>query len=100
MLIVQTEGCSGAEIISICQDAALTTMNEDPNAPFVSPATHLELSADSSGEGGASHGVGTVCQKANYARDDCFLRVLEGSEWGTECLGGIPFGTVAIQCSF
>ena len=32
----QTEGCSGAEIISICQDAALTTMNEDPNAPFVS----------------------------------------------------------------
>lgn len=31
----QTEGCSGAEIASICQDAALTTMNEDLNAPFV-----------------------------------------------------------------
>lgn len=33
--MIQTEGCSGAEIISICQDAALTTMNEDPDAPFV-----------------------------------------------------------------
>ncbi|GHJ85370.1 hypothetical protein NliqN6_1772 [Naganishia liquefaciens] len=30
-----TEGCSGAEIASICQDAALTTMNENLNAPFV-----------------------------------------------------------------
>ncbi|KAJ9091293.1 hypothetical protein QFC20_007670 [Naganishia adeliensis] len=30
-----TEGCSGAEIASICQDAALITMNEDLNAPFV-----------------------------------------------------------------
>lgn len=31
----QTEGCSGAEIASICQDAALSAMNEDLNAAFV-----------------------------------------------------------------
>ncbi|KAL1412518.1 AAA+-type ATPase [Vanrija albida] len=30
-----TEGCSGAEVASICQDAALTTMNEDLEAPYV-----------------------------------------------------------------
>lgn len=30
-----TEGCSGAEIASICQDAALMAMNEDVNAPHV-----------------------------------------------------------------
>jgi AAA family ATPase len=32
----QTEGCSGAEIASICQDAALTAMNEDLKAEYVS----------------------------------------------------------------
>lgn len=28
----QTEGCSGAEIVSICQDAALNAMNENLEA--------------------------------------------------------------------
>jgi ATP-dependent 26S proteasome regulatory subunit len=32
----QTEGCSGAEVVSICQEAALLTMKEDISAPFVS----------------------------------------------------------------
>jgi AAA family ATPase len=32
----QTEGCSGAEVVSICQDAALSAMNENVDAPFVS----------------------------------------------------------------
>ena len=38
----QTEGCSGAEIVSMCQEAALLTMKDDINAPFVShpQATH------------------------------------------------------------
>ena len=31
----QTEGCSGAEVASICQDAALSAMNQDIDAPFV-----------------------------------------------------------------
>lgn len=35
----QTDGCSGAEIVQICQDAALRAMNADLNAPFVRPAT-------------------------------------------------------------
>ncbi|KAK4688557.1 AAA family ATPase, partial [Tremellales sp. Uapishka_1] len=39
-----TEGCSGAEVASICQDAALTAMNEDLDAPYVKK-THLEHSA-------------------------------------------------------
>ncbi|KAJ9128233.1 hypothetical protein QFC24_000525 [Naganishia onofrii] len=30
-----TAGCSGAEIASICQDAALMSMNEDLSAPYV-----------------------------------------------------------------
>jgi AAA family ATPase len=34
---LQAEGCSGAEVALICQDAALTAMNEDLDAPFVSP---------------------------------------------------------------
>ena len=31
----QTDGCSGAECASVCQDAALEAMNEDMNAPNV-----------------------------------------------------------------
>ncbi|OSC98204.1 AAA family ATPase [Trametes coccinea BRFM310] len=30
-----TEGCSGAEMTALCQEAALLTMKEDINAPFV-----------------------------------------------------------------
>ncbi|GMK56234.1 hypothetical protein CspeluHIS016_0300740 [Cutaneotrichosporon spelunceum] len=36
-----TEGCSGAEVASICQDAALATMNEDLDAPFVKKSNLL-----------------------------------------------------------
>ena len=36
LTIQQTEGCSGAEVVSICQEAALLTMKEDISAPFVS----------------------------------------------------------------
>ncbi|WRT68478.1 uncharacterized protein IL334_005454 [Kwoniella shivajii] len=39
-----TEGCSGAEVASICQDAALAAMNEDLNAPYVKHS-HLVHSA-------------------------------------------------------
>jgi len=30
-----TEGCSGAEIVALCQEAALLTMKEDIDAPYV-----------------------------------------------------------------
>lgn len=33
----QAEGCSGAEVVLICQEAALLTMKDDISAPFVSP---------------------------------------------------------------
>ena len=33
---LQTEGCSGAEVVSMCQEAALLTMKDDINALFVS----------------------------------------------------------------
>lgn len=36
MLAERTEGCSGAEIVSICQDAAFNAMNEDINIECVS----------------------------------------------------------------
>nr|ODN94476.1 AAA family ATPase [Cryptococcus depauperatus CBS 7855] len=39
-----TGGCSGAEVVSICQDAALAAMNEDINAPHVKKS-HLVHSA-------------------------------------------------------
>jgi len=29
----QTSGCSGAEIVAVCQEAALLTMQQDMNAP-------------------------------------------------------------------
>ena len=32
----QTEGCSGAEITSLCQEAAILTMQNNMNAPCVS----------------------------------------------------------------
>jgi hypothetical protein len=35
-MLRQTEGCSGAEVVSMCQEAALLTMKDDINAPFVS----------------------------------------------------------------
>ena len=33
----QTEGCSGAEITSLCQEAAILTMQNDMSALYVSP---------------------------------------------------------------
>ncbi|KAK4050922.1 AAA+-type ATPase [Microbotryomycetes sp. JL221] len=42
LLATMTEGCSGAEIASICQDAALSAMNEDINAPFVGGKHFIE----------------------------------------------------------
>lgn len=35
MHLLQTDGCSGAELVSICQDAALAAMNENLEAPHV-----------------------------------------------------------------
>ena len=32
---MQTEGCSGADMSALCQEAALLTMKADTNAPFV-----------------------------------------------------------------
>ncbi|KAI1789928.1 AAA family ATPase [Ganoderma leucocontextum] len=37
-----TEGCSGAEMAALCQEAALLTMKADINAPFVPQAAFLE----------------------------------------------------------
>jgi AAA family ATPase len=37
-LFVQTDGCSGAEITAMCQEAALIAMREDINSPYVSSA--------------------------------------------------------------
>jgi len=34
--IAQTEGCSGAELAAVCQEAAMNAMREDRNALFVS----------------------------------------------------------------
>lgn len=31
----QTEGCSGAEMTALCQEAALLTMKENIDAPYV-----------------------------------------------------------------
>jgi len=37
LIIIQTEGCSGAEITSLCQEAAIMTMQRDLNASHVGP---------------------------------------------------------------
>jgi AAA family ATPase len=36
LMIVQTEGCSGAELAAMCQEAAMIAMREDVNAAYVS----------------------------------------------------------------
>lgn len=41
LLLPKTDGCSGAEIVQVCQDAALLAMNADLNAPFVRPPRTL-----------------------------------------------------------
>ncbi|KAH7885147.1 P-loop containing nucleoside triphosphate hydrolase protein [Phlebopus sp. FC_14] len=35
-IALMTEGCSGAEIVALCQEAAILTMKSDMNAPYVS----------------------------------------------------------------
>jgi len=44
LLAELTEGCSGAEIAAVCQDAALMTMREDMDASYVRRA-HFEAAA-------------------------------------------------------
>ncbi|KAG8944521.1 AAA+-type ATPase [Tulasnella sp. 424] len=39
-----TDGCSGAELVSICQDAALAAMQDDIDVPFVGSKYFLEAS--------------------------------------------------------
>jgi len=36
LILDKTEGCSGAEISSLCQEAAIITMQKDMNAPYAS----------------------------------------------------------------
>lgn len=40
----QTDGCSGAEIAALCQDAALLTMQRDMDAPCVNYFLPFKLS--------------------------------------------------------
>lgn len=40
LMTVQTDGCSGAELTALCQEAALLTMKQDINAPQVSARTN------------------------------------------------------------
>lgn len=46
----QTEGCSGAELAAVCQEAAMNAMREDLNALFVSRA-HFETAAGNARRG-------------------------------------------------
>ena len=41
LMFFQTDGCSGAEIAALCRDAALLTMKESMDAPFVRLTTHM-----------------------------------------------------------
>ncbi|KAH9831440.1 AAA family ATPase [Rhodofomes roseus] len=42
VLAQMTEGCSGAELAALCQEAALNTMKMDMNAPFVPCTAFME----------------------------------------------------------
>ncbi|KAI6110568.1 AAA-domain-containing protein [Pisolithus croceorrhizus] len=44
LIASMTEGCSGAEIVGLCQEAALLTMQKDIDAPFV-PQSAFEAAA-------------------------------------------------------
>lgn len=47
----QTEGCSGAEMTALCQEAALLTMKSDIDAPFVSLFMFATLTASAAKRG-------------------------------------------------
>jgi AAA family ATPase len=53
--ILQTEGCSGAEIMAICQEAAMLTMQADINAPHVRPPPWHPTRRESNSCGTAGH---------------------------------------------
>ncbi|MCO5554319.1 hypothetical protein L7F22_007848 [Adiantum nelumboides] len=45
-IATMTEGCSGAEMVAICQDAGLRAMNEDLNAPCIAQRHLCGAAAD------------------------------------------------------
>lgn len=44
-IATMTDGCSGAEISSLCQEAALLTMQKDINAPFIPQSAFVAAAA-------------------------------------------------------
>jgi len=41
--VLKTDGCTGAEITALCQEAALLTMQKDIDAPFVGRFLRLNV---------------------------------------------------------
>lgn len=77
-LTEQTVGCSGAEVVSICQDAALAAMNEDLEAPFVG---HVNLSLlISLGQTITPRVFSQDCTAEDYSGHEQAFRGMEGSE--------------------
>ena len=95
----QTDGCSGAECASVCQDAALEAMNEDMNAPNVRSRFRFRLRLTYCDFGpcltqnnpctGLAKALRCGCQErsaANHARGHSRVRRMARSQRGQECL--------------
>jgi SpoVK/Ycf46/Vps4 family AAA+-type ATPase len=83
---LQTEGCSGAEITALCQEAALLTMQRDMQAPFV--GSHAfgcipRLCSDwlpTTGSIRGFHRSGELYEETDYARSARQIPKLERQE--------------------
>ena len=94
LMFGQTEGCSGAEISAVCQDAALVTMRRDINAQYVSylPDSFgpYVVFKRKSGTSLRLCGGGSICSKADHSRYDRTIREMEEGEWIDKCINTGP----------
>ena len=84
--VLQTDGCSGAEIAAMCQDAALLTMQRDMDALFVGHAGLYYLhnvftTPLISGGKGRLCGCRTQRTQTDYTRHDTPLHGVARTEW-------------------
>lgn len=83
-LRLQTEGCSGAEIVALCQEAALITMKEDMDAAYVSLPLNLKAFDSEMCLLGVTTRVHHGCannQEADYSGNSRKLRAMERWLW-------------------
>lgn len=108
----QTEGCSGAEAVALCQEAALVAMEEDLEATEVTLSVVLINSTrichtysfslilpfclSSSGEPIPFHQGPRIIYATHHTGNDCVLRWVPKAGGSEERVGGVAVCGVAV----